>query len=698
MLQQLAQRFGAKTAAVTVPKPTGEAAKGGYPKLGQWLECAAATVGLEAEPVATQYSEVESLLQGGAPAVLASDSQGRHDFFALLGYQRGKVLLLGVDLETHRVPRQQLRDHLCAPAETQIAADVEKLLDEAGVAAARRRNTKAALMRQRLAGKIIGSGWLLRQGLDGSFWRLAQGAHLPRQALILLAAHIAEYLLLLASWWVIGRGALAGRYETQSLVLWLLLLLSMAPFHLLAIWTQGRLAISAGGLLRQRLLYGTLKLEPDETRQHGAGQLLGKVIETEAVEALALSSGVQAALASVELLIAVPVLALGAGGWPHAALLIVWCAIGVVIAWRYYVRRQRWSVARIELTHALVERMVGHRTRLAQEEPSNWHQGEDEALEHYLKTSQIMDEGEARFSALLPRGWIMLGVAGLLPGFVAGVDSTPEVAVGLGGILLGFGALRRLTYSLAQASGALIAWGQVGAMFRAASKPEVVGDPALAITSTAAAEDPSPAAEMPVLEANRVLFRYPGHAEPVLRGCDLRMGPRDRVLVEGPSGGGKSTLAAVLSGLRQPEAGLVLLGGLDRQTLGAAGWRRRIVVAPQFHENHVLTGTFAFNLLMGRQWPPAQGDMEAAAGLCRKLGLGELLDRMPAGMLQMVGQGGWQLSHGEKSRLYVARALLQEADIMVLDESFAALDPHNLSQALGCVLEEARAVMVIAHP
>jgi ATP-binding cassette, subfamily B, bacterial len=147
-----------------------------------------------------------------------------------------------------------------------------------------------------------------------------------------------------------------------------------------------------------------------------------------------------------------------------------------------------------------------------------------------------------------------------------------------------------------------------------------------------------------------------------------------------------------------PESGLLLLGGLDRQTLGAEGWRRRVVAAPQFHENHVLTETFAFNLLMGRRWPPQPADVEAAERICRELGLDDLLSRMPAGLLQLVGETGWQLSHGERSRLYMARALLQDADVIVLDESFAALDPETLRQALRCVLERAPTLLVVAHP
>ena len=94
----------------------------------------------------------------------------------------------------------------------------------------------------------------------------------------------------------------------------------------------------------------------------------------------------------------------------------------------------------------------------------------------------------------------------------------------------------------------------------------------------------------------------------------------------------------MIAGLRLPESGLLLARGLDRQTLGSDGWRRRVAITPQFHENHVLVGTLAFNVLLGRQGLLRADDYAEAETICRELGLDELLQRMPGGTLQQVGE------------------------------------------------------------
>jgi ABC-type bacteriocin/lantibiotic exporter with double-glycine peptidase domain len=172
----------------------------------------------------------------------------------------------------------------------------------------------------------------------------------------------------------------------------------------------------------------------------------------------------------------------------------------------------------------------------------------------------------------------------------------------------------------------------------------------------------------------------------VLNECKFRIAAGDRIHLSGPSGGGKSTLVSLLTGLRVPDSGLLLFQGLDRATLGSKAWRKRIAAAPQFHENHLFSDTLAFNLLMGRRWPPTADDLRWAEVVCRRLGLGDLIDRMPTGLFQPVGETGWQLSHGERSRVFMARA-----------ESFAELDPESLQQCLPEAAELSKTLLVIAH-
>src|SRR5262249_52222687 len=195
--------------------------------------------------------------------------------------------------------------------------------------------------------------------------------------------------------------------------------------------------------------------------------------------------------------------------------------------------------------------------------------------------------------------------------------------------------LRTLGEALDQLTAVAIAWGRVRLFWRAAELREPAGHPRFAVP---AAVPGGQGGKQPVLGARGPVFRHAAPSEPVLHGGEVPIAGGDRLLLEGPSGGGKSTLAAVLAGGRAPESGLLLLGGLDPATLGPAGWRRRVVLAPQFHENHVLMGTFAFNVLLGRNWPPRPADLEEAERICRALGLGPLLDRMPAGLQPTVGE------------------------------------------------------------
>jgi ATP-binding cassette subfamily B protein len=651
--------------------------------LSRWLESAALTLGFEAQPAETSYADFDRQLRNMGAALIHVPTDDGPAFLAIL--PRG--FLLTTDHTKVRIAPAAIRSALSASVEAPIAAEIQETLDRAQVPPSKQIRALHAILRERLRTTCIRGIWLLRVPPGGSFWKQLRQAKIAQRLAALAGAHALQYGLWIAAWWVVGSNVLRGTADRAWLIPWSLLLLTLVPLRVLITRLQGWVAIGAGALLKQRLFAGSLRLDPDSLRHQGAGQLLGRVLESEAVEALALSGGFLAMVALIEIAASIFVLAVGAGGPLQSALLVLWFLIAAALARSYFHRNRDWTEVRLAMTHDLVESMAGHRTRLAQLSPDRWHIGEDEALEGYLRSSHVMDRATARLIALVPRGWLVLGLAGLAPAFVRGVSSPASVAIAVGGILLAYRAWKRLAAGTWQLAGAAVAWQRTAVLFNAAARPELPG-------SLSAIEFGE---QSPVVEARDLLFRYHDRAEPVLRGVNLRIAPGDRAILEGSSGGGKSTLVSLLAGVRQPTSGRVLMRSLDRTALGAAEWRRRLAAAPQFHENHVLAETFAFNLFLGRPTVLGPADFEEARAICDELGLDDLLDRMPAGMLQMVGETGWQLSHGERSRLYIARALLQNAELVILDESFAALDPENLKRAVECVARRSRSLLVIAH-
>jgi ATP-binding cassette, subfamily B, bacterial len=270
------------------------------------------------------------------PAFLRLPGDGEPCFLTLLGGGQRTVALLGPDLTIHRLRCAVVRAALCHAREAPLVAQVDRLLVEADVPRRRQARARAAILREQLGPTHLGGCWILRLPPRASLWHQARQARLPSRLLAFVSGHAVQYLLWLLAWWMVGRGALQGRLDLGWLLAWALLLVTLVPFRLLATWSQGRLAIGAGGLLKQRLLYGALRLEPEEIRHQGAGQLLGRVIEAEAVEALALSGGLLGLMAGMELLTAAAVLQAGAGGGRHALLLLAWVAVALLLGWRYW--------------------------------------------------------------------------------------------------------------------------------------------------------------------------------------------------------------------------------------------------------------------------------------------------------------------------------------------------------------------------
>jgi len=653
-----------------------------------WLEIHLSKRGLEAEPIQIPYGEAETLLQEAAPAILEYTGSQDRGFLVLLRRRWRKVILLKPDKSTYGVSQRELTSILCYEQRELLRPELDTLFKFAGMDSARLLNV---FLKERLKNKSIGRYWRVRANPGSDFWRQVRQAGVVPLLSGFFLSSAATYAVLLLFWSVLGRAVFSETIHAQTL--WLLagLLLLLAPLRLIAPWLYGIFSIRVGERLKQRLLYGALRLNPDEIRHQGLGQFLGRVIETEAIETSAMRGSANIFMGLIQLVITVPYLAAGAGGSFAVVVLCAWLAVSLGVGWQYFKARLSWTQTRLDLTNDLVEQLLGYRTRLAQQARAEWHLQEEHLLADYDRFADVMDRRNAWLKAALPYGWTLAALCALLPSFMAPSTEVTEIALAISGIVFASFSFQQIAEGLPQFSDAWVAWDQIKLLFDAAARPLRSSEES---SSDATVSKESGA----LLDAANLRFQYDTRSEIVLNDCNFSIHAGDRILLLGSSGSGKSTLAAVLSGLRTAQQGALTLGGRTEKEIGERPWRKRIVAAPQFHENHIFTESFAFNLLMGRRWPPSREDLQDAKEICVALGLGDLLEEMPGGMFQFVGETGWQLSHGEKSRVYIARALLQGADVIILDESFSALDAGSLRQSLECVLQKAPTLVVVAHP
>jgi ATP-binding cassette subfamily B protein len=676
----------ARGAEVGAPAPTATA-----DELERWLDEAGAWLGIEVDATTAPHDQVEHALRHATPALVTlTGLDGAPGLLAVVRSTRGRLVVLDPDLRQTSVAIAVVAARLRGAPEPAITRDVEATLDRANLAGRARTRAATAMIAARLRGRAVGGIHLVRRPPDASVRTIARDHRLGARVAGLIALHGLAQVLWIGSWWAIGRSVLGAAASSAWLAAWALLFLAYLGGRSLVAWLSGRIAIDAGGALAQRLMAGALRIDPDQLRRDGVGVALGRVLESAAVQGLAVSGGLQAVLATVELVLAAAVLAAGAGGGLHVIALAAVVGYALFAARRYLRARRAWTEQRLELTHALAEAMVGHATRLAQGDPAVLDDRDDRAIARYLVASRALDRASWQLGVLPVGVWPLIAALGLAPALVDGTATAAALAAAIGGMIFATQAIGRLADGAARIADAAIAWQSVAALFAAATAKPDVAPPALVLAAASAAA--------PALTVRDVGYQHARRGAPVLAGCDLVVAGGERVLLEGASGAGKSTLAAILAGLRRPHPGLVLASGLDRASLGASGWRRRVACAPQFHDNYIFAAPLAFNLLIGRSWPPTDDDLATAEAVCRDLGLGDLLERMPGGLYQLVGETGWQLSHGERGRVFLARALLQKAGVVVLDESLAALDPENLAIAIRCIEARAGTAIVIAHP
>ena len=199
-------------------------------------------------------------------------------------------------------------------------------------------------------------------------------------------------------------------------------------------------------------------------------------------------------------------------------------------------------------------------------------------------------------------------------------------------------------------------------------------------------------AEPPVLDFDDVSFAYPGQPL-LLRGVSLRVKPGEKLAVLGPSGAGKSTLLSLARGDLSPTAGRVTLGGADTAALGDAICSQLGLIQ---QSTYLFNRSLFANLSLGDR----SITRDAAAAALQAVGLGPLLASLPKGLDTMVSEAGHNFSGGERHRIALARVLLKDTPVVLLDEPTVALDPlteHALLEDLFTVLEGRSVVMVTHH-
>ncbi|MEG2746937.1 MAG: thiol reductant ABC exporter subunit CydC [Gordonibacter sp.] len=195
-----------------------------------------------------------------------------------------------------------------------------------------------------------------------------------------------------------------------------------------------------------------------------------------------------------------------------------------------------------------------------------------------------------------------------------------------------------------------------------------------------------------VLCVDRVHYRYPGTDREVLEGLSLKVAPGEKVAILGRSGAGKSTLATLLRGDIEPNRGSVTLGGAPTCQLHDGAPRYFGVIQQR---TYLFNMTLLENLRLARE----QASEEQVWEVLEKVGLREMARRLPAGLHTMVDEAGMRFSGGERHRIALARVLLQEVPVVILDEPTVGLDPLTERALLETVFEalEGKTVIMITH-
>ena len=196
------------------------------------------------------------------------------------------------------------------------------------------------------------------------------------------------------------------------------------------------------------------------------------------------------------------------------------------------------------------------------------------------------------------------------------------------------------------------------------------------------------------IEFNRVSFNYPGSDRLALDSISFRIAAGTTVAVVGASGGGKTTISALIPRFYSATSGNILIDGIDIENLSLASLRSNIALVSQ--DIVLFNDTIEANIAFGSTVSTAREDVREAAIAANAW---EFISQLPDGLDTRVGENGAKLSGGQRQRIAIARALLKNAPILILDEATSALDTESerlVQLALGTLMQN-RTTLVIAH-
>jgi ATP-binding cassette subfamily B protein len=317
---------------------------------------------------------------------------------------------------------------------------------------------------------------------------------------------------------------------------------------------------------------------------------------------------------------------------------------------------------------------------------------QDAEVERFKRQNAAIMDAELTATRIAALFGPLVGLIELLGGMLIiglGVWALSSGDLTLGGLLVFITYLSQL-YAPIRALGSLS-----NDLFAAAAGAERVLEllneqPAIADAPHAR---PLPAPVRGEIALDAVSYRYPGAPRPALRDVTLTVRPGETVAVVGPTGAGKSTLARLLVRFADPDTGTVRLDGHDLRELTLRSLREHVGLLLQ--NSHLPEMSAREAIAQGRQGATA-AEVEAAA---RAAGIHAAIEALPDGYNTSIGTGGGRLSGGQRRRLAIARALVRDTAVLVLDEPTTGLDPAARDRLLEPLrrLTRGRTAIVISH-